>query len=106
MALSTTSAGTVTYRIGWTSRGWNRKTDENNVPEVPVGNYYAQQYKDAWDVAAKTRPQLQKLEAKTAEFVQSFCSADLPQVIKEAALNNLSTLRSQTVFRTPDGRMY
>jgi len=26
--------------------------------------------------------------------------------VKEAALYNLSTLRSQTCFRTPDGRFY
>lgn len=34
------------------------------------------------------------------------CSSDLPAVVKEAALYNLSTLRSQTCFRTEDGRFY
>jgi len=86
--------------------GWNSKTDEHNVPEVMVGNYYTQQYKDAWDVARKVTPNLPKLEAQSLAFVQHFCASDLPDVVKEAALNNLSTLRSQTVFRTPDGRMY
>ena len=33
-------------------------------------------------------------------------SSDLPEEVKEAALFNLSTLRSQTCFRTADGRFY
>ena len=40
------------------------------------------------------------------EFVRSFCESELPPVVKEAALYNLSTLRSQTCFRTEDGRFY
>ena len=51
-------------------------------------------------------PVLDSLEADTLRFVEAFCSSDLPEVVKEAALFNLSTLRSQTCFRTPDGRFY
>lgn len=108
-ALGPQASKEVEFLLTWhfpNRTGWNTRTDENNVPKVPVGNYYTEQYRDAWDVAAKTQTQLAKLEAKTVEFVESFCSADLPHVIKEAALNNLSTLRSQTAFRTPDGRLY
>ncbi len=68
-----------------------------------VGNYYATQYRDAWDVAARTLPALPALEADTLAFVRSFCESDLPPVVKEAALFNLSTLRSQTSFRIADG---
>jgi hypothetical protein len=39
-------------------------------------------------------------------FVRALCESDLPTVVKEAALFNLSSLRSQTCFRTPDGRFY
>ena len=49
---------------------------------------------------------LDSLEAETRAFVNAVCESDLPTVVKEAALFNLSTLRSQTVFRTPDGFMY
>ena len=48
---------------------------------------------------------LPDLEKKTLEFVTSFVKSDLPKVVKEAALFNLSTLRSQTVFRIKDGTM-
>ena len=71
-----------------------------------VGNWYATQYEDAWDVAARTAPRLPKLEAETLKFVRAFCASDLPVVVKEAALYNVSTLRTQTAFRTEDGRFY
>ncbi len=71
-----------------------------------IGNYYTTQYKDAWDVAEKVVPKLPELEAETLTFVDAFCESDLPATVKEAALFNLSTLRTQTCFRTPDGRFF
>ena len=71
-----------------------------------VGNHYTEVYADAWDAAEKAAARLAALEQQTASFVRSFCESDLPQVVKEAALYNLSTLRSQTCFRTADGRFY
>ena len=76
-------------------------TDPNRI-----GNYYTTQYEDAWDVAVKTAASLNNLESRTVEFVKTFCASDLPQVAKEAALYNLSTLRTQTCFRTEDGMFY
>lgn len=77
------------------------KANPNNI-----GNYYCTQYTDAWDVLRKTVPQLPKLEERTFRFVNAFIDSDIEQVVKEAALYNVSTLRSQTVFRTADGRVY
>jgi uncharacterized protein (DUF608 family) len=74
--------------------------------ETPLKNYYSTQYTGAWDVAAKSFPKLQSLEDKTIEFVSSFCKSDLPEVVKEAALFNVSTLRSQTCFRLSDGNFF
>ena len=71
-----------------------------------VGNYYTTQYSDAWDVAARTAVALPKLEAGTIEFVRTFIDCDLPDVVKEAALYNISGLRTQTAFRTEDGRFF
>ncbi len=68
-----------------------------------VGNYYTTQFKDAWDVVEKALPKLNELENKTIDFVQAFCQSDYPAEVKEAALFNLSTLRTQTCFRTADG---
>jgi uncharacterized protein (DUF608 family) len=71
-----------------------------------IGNYYTSRHKNAWHVLQSTLGQLDELETETLQFVQSFCDSDLPEVVKEAALFNLSTLRSQTCFRTPDGLFF
>lgn len=71
-----------------------------------VGNYYTTQYSDAWEVIKKTHSRLPELEKKTKDFVKAFITSDFPEAVKEAALFNVSTLRTQTVFRTEDGLMF
>lgn len=70
-----------------------------------IGNYYSTKYRDAWEAAEIIIPQLPELENKTKQFVNAFISSSLPEEVKEAALFNLSTLRSQTVFRIKSGHM-
>lgn len=79
----------------------NRKAWSKTV----VGNYYSQFYADAWDAAEQIVPRIPELERETLLFVESFLSSTYPEAVKEAALYNLSTLRSQTVFRLPDGHL-
>ena len=98
-------------RMTWTKRAdASSKADEGDnccgTDPDRIGNYYTTQYKDAWDVAQKTAASLDDLETRTVEFVRTFCESDLPLVVKEAALFNLSTLRTQTCFRTDDGMFY
>ena len=95
----------VTFLITWhfpNRYTWTAKGNEQDL----IGNYYTTQYSDAWDVAEKVAGRIPKLEESTVKFVRSFCDSDLPAVVKEAALFNISTLRSQTCFRTPDGRFF
>ncbi len=73
--------------------------------KVPVGNYYSTKYTDAWDAAQKIVPEIPALEQKTKLFLDAFLSSSLPDEAKEAALFNLSTLRSQTVFRIKSGHL-
>lgn len=73
--------------------------------KATVGNYYTTKYKDSWDVLKQTVPKLPVLESKTVEFVNSFINSDFPTVVKEAALFNLSNLRTQLAFRTKEGHM-
>ncbi|MFA5814550.1 MAG: GH116 family glycosyl-hydrolase [Bacteroidales bacterium] len=72
----------------------------------PLKNYYATKYNGAWDIATKSVPQLAQLENKTIEFVKAFCNSDIPEDVKEAALFNVSTLRTQTCFRLSDGNFF
>jgi non-lysosomal glucosylceramidase len=71
-----------------------------------IGNYYTTRYGDAWDVIEKTLPRLDALERETIEFVSAVCTSDIPTVVKESALFNLGTLRTQTCFRAEDGRFF
>jgi len=98
-------ATAVTFLMTWHFPNRMTWTPKNNESDR-IGNYYATQFKDAWEVAEKVTPQLAALEAQTVRFVRAFCDSDLPEVIKEAALFNASTLRTQTCFRTEDGRFY
>lgn len=79
----------------------NRKAWSGSV----VGNYYTTRYPNAWDAARQIIPELPELEKETLLFVENFLKSTYPDVIKEAALFNLATLRSQTVFRLPSGHL-
>lgn len=112
------SSRSVTFMITWhfpNRSGWAKLPDSPKVANgaatakpiaEEVGNYYCTQYADAWEVAMRTARELPQLEAKTVEFVGAFCGSDLPEVVKEAALFNLSTLRTETCFRAADGRFF
>lgn len=99
----------ITFLITWhfpNRRAWD--TGNNNYSwgygstEI-VGNYYATQFTDAWDVALKVNAELTTLEKRTIDFVKAFCSSNIPDAIKEAALFNSVNMRCQTLFRTKDG---
>ncbi len=95
----------VTFLLTWhfpNRQTWTPKGNEQDR----IGNYYTTKYNNAWDVAEKVAPQLAKLEEVTVSFVRAFLRSDLPEVVKEAALFNISTLRTQTCFRTEDGRFF
>ncbi len=101
----------VTFILAWhfpNRQTWTPYTCECGAsdPRNTIGNYYATQFDDAWDAAETLAQRLPELEAQTRMFVQALCDSDLPDVIKEAALFNLSTLRTQTCFRTPDGHFF
>ena len=106
---------TVTFLLAW--RFPNRMTWHPSAqspasgacaasPSEWVGNYYATRYADAWDVVRKTVPNLKTLEERTLAFVKAFCGSDLPAAVKESALFNVSTLRSQTCFRIASGEFF
>ncbi len=84
----------------------NGDCGDDEVSKDYIGNYYTTRYADAWDAAVRTAGSLEDLENRTVAFVSAFVNSDLPEVVKEAALFNVSTLRTQTCFRTPDGRFY
>lgn len=93
--------GTATFRFYIT---WNFPNRYGWSKEI-VGNYYSTKYTNAWDAAQKVIPQIPALEEKTKQFLTAFVNSTIPSEVKEAALFNLSTLRSQTVFRIKSGHL-
>jgi len=92
---------TVEFFLTWdfpNRMNWNDK--------VIIGNYYSTKYTDAWDVIEKTIPLLPGLEKKTIDFVSLLANSSYPSDIKEAALFNSSTLRTQTTFRDREGNFF
>jgi non-lysosomal glucosylceramidase len=91
-------------RLSWRAPARNPQTWDKELRWI--GNYYTTKYQDAWQAAMQVADNLEDLEEKTVGFVSSVCQSDLPHDVKEAALFNLSTLRTQTCFRTPDGYLF
>ena len=86
---------------------WERT--ENGFYETVnhVGNHYCQTWPTALSAAETLFARLPELEAGTVSFVRSVADAKaIPAVVREAALFNLSTLRSPTCFRTADGHFF
>ena len=93
-------------RRAWTMSNTDAGARGDESGPAIIGNHYCTRFDDAWAVAERVATELEALEAGTMQFVNAFLASDLPTAVKEGALFNLSTLRSQTVFRTPDGRIY
>ncbi len=74
--------------------------------DTNIGNFYATRFSDAWGVARYAAANLKQLEERTRLFAQALRESTLPDVVKEAASANLSTLASTTCFRTADGEFH
>jgi non-lysosomal glucosylceramidase len=82
-------------RCGWAAP----KGHENDL----IGNHYCTRFRDAWAAAEYTAERLPRLESLTRQFVSVMRETTLPGAVKDAASANLSTLVTQTSFRTQDG---
>ncbi len=81
---------------GWTAP----KGEEQTV----IGNHYCVRFADAWAAAEYAATHLASLEARMRSFLDVMRETTLPDAVKEAAMANLSTLATNTCFRTADGR--
>ena len=85
---------------------WHFPNRKNWAGDEIIGNYYTTRFKDSVTAALELNEKLDDIEKKSIEFVKTLCSSSLPESVIEAALFNLSTLRTQTCFQTPDGKFY
>ena len=92
-------------RHAWKSDDYGDISQAQYSDDV-VGNHYTNNFTSAWDSIIKLHDKIPELEKKTLQFVNSILDSEIPNVIQESALFNLSTLRSQTFFQTSDGHYY
>jgi uncharacterized protein (DUF608 family) len=74
--------------------------------ETVIGNWYCTKWQDSFAAAEHLSANLADLEARTRAFIGAVRESTLPALIKDAAMSNLSTLATQTFFRTADGRFH
>jgi len=68
--------------------------------------WYAGQFSDIAEVETYWRDHYDELRGRTSGFTDSFQRSDVPDEILEAVSANLSILKSPTVMRQPDGRLW
>jgi uncharacterized protein (DUF608 family) len=102
--------GTVTFVLAWhfPNRtpevcGWPApEGDEKTI----IGNFYTTRFADAWEAAEVAASRLAELESSSRAFIRALEQTDLPEEVLEAATSTLSVLRTNTCFRTADGRFH
>jgi len=100
----------VTFVIAWhfpnrTPKrcGWAAVEGEE---DTVVGNKYCADFANAWEVAQHVARELPSLEPRMEQFLKTVQASTLPPAALDAALSNLSTLRTNTSFRTADGEFH
>jgi len=91
--------GRTPERCGW-------PPPEDDQKSAAVGNSYCRRFADAWAVAQHVAQQLPSLEERSRRFASAIESSTLPPAVLDAALSNLSTVRTNTAFRTADGEFH
>jgi len=101
---------TIIVRLAW----YVGQTDFHAGPK-PVGQtdgpstyqpWYAGRFKDVAEVAAYWRENYHKLRSATMQFTECFYDTTLPPEVVEAVAANLTILKSPTVLRQSDGRLW
>jgi uncharacterized protein (DUF608 family) len=85
---------------------WSGWTAPKGLEKTVIGNHYCTRFTDAWDAAQQLANQLPELEKRTMSFVEAMRASTLPGALRDAAMSNLSTLVTQTSFRTADGEFH
>jgi uncharacterized protein (DUF608 family) len=96
----------VTVRLAW----YEPLSDQRIAMETAApGTYrphYATSYPSVDAVAETFRSRLTELEGRTAAFAEALHTTDVPKEALEAVTANLGILRSPTVMRQHDGRLW
>jgi len=100
-------AVTVPFLIAWyfpTVAYW--KTVEGEEKPPTWRNFYATVWADAWEVAAYTAENLDRLHDETNRFRDTLFTSTLPRAALDAVSSQISTLKTPTCLRLTDGTFY
>ncbi len=83
---------------------WHRP--DADTPPATWRNWYADQWPDAWEAASYAWSHFERLYNETRQFHDVLFSSTLPSHVLDAVSSQLSTLRTNTCLRLPDGTFY
>ncbi|HSW45878.1 MAG TPA: GH116 family glycosyl-hydrolase [Phycisphaerae bacterium] len=101
------SSKSFTFIIAWHFP--NRAYDRNPVnwpQKFRLRNWHTDRFPDAWSVARYVAENLDHLEFESRLYIDTLTSSTLPGVAIDAAGSQASIIRTNTVYRTDDGRLY
>jgi len=93
----------ITWHFPKRENYWN---GEEEVRGKVMENYVAKQFKDAWDVAAYTIGNLQRLEEQTQLWHRAFFDSTLPGYVLDAVSSQASIVRTNTCMLLADGSFF
>jgi len=108
------AARTVTLRLAWYVGGTNLRVGKDPAGAGPAAGqraatyrpWYAGRFADIQDVTAYWKDHYEDLRRKARKFSECFYDSTLPREVIEAVAANLTILKSPTVLRQSDGRLW
>ena len=97
---------TVPFLITWYFPLFEHYWGGESSKGVLLSPHYASRFKDAWDVAAHTVDNLERLEADTRTFHQTLSATTLPTHVMDALSSQMSTLKTNTCQWYADGTFH
>ena len=107
-----------TFIISWyfpNRRAWSIEGEDGTSPpgtnigkysDLIIGNFYTTLFKNSIDVLDKYVPKRITLETRSFKFTNAILGTDFPEPLLDSALSNLSTLKTQTIFQSSDGKYF
>jgi len=104
---------TISLRLAWFSGQTNLRIGKDPSGSAPVPDpskhlrpWYAGRFADITSVSFYWRDHYDELRQKTGRFSQCFYDSTLPPELLEAVAANLTIIKSPTVLRQTDGRLW
>jgi len=113
LTLAPGASKTIVLRLAWyvgqTSLRVGKDAKQAPDAAADAGTYrpwYAGRFKDIHEITTYWRDQYGELRRKTQRFSDCFYDTTLPPEVTDAAAANLTILKSPTVLRQADGRLW